>query len=195
MDEKQRLEALSDGVIAIIITIMVLNIGLPKINDIGEMEYFFGSIFIFFVSFIIVGSFWDQHRRLFKMIQNINNKLVWINLLFLFFLALIPLFTKWITEEPNATAPVVGYGTVYLFVSITYDFMLFSVVDINKHTKGNNYQRIYFVYNTIVTTIIMLLVTFLAFFRPLYSVILFIIFPLPSVMINLWLDGKRSAKE
>lgn len=83
---KNRLETFSDGVIAIIITIMVLNIPLPDTFGFPEIAGLLRSILIFFVSFCIVGYFWSSHHFMLEQIPEVSNTLVWRNLLFLFFL-------------------------------------------------------------------------------------------------------------
>ena len=115
---KSRLEAFSDGVIAIIITIMVLDIPLPSTFGLAEITGLLRSILIFLVSFLIVGAQWSNHNMLFQTIDRVSNTLLWRNLLFLFFLSLVPIFTKWIILHPNNVAPALGYDIVYLLVYI-----------------------------------------------------------------------------
>jgi len=134
---KNRLEAFSDGVIAIIITIMVLNIPLPNTFGFSEILGVLRSILIFFVSFFIVGSHWNNHHILFERVEKTTSKIVWRNLLFLFFLSLIPIFTKWVMENPDASTPAIGYDIVFLLVSVSYQLIWTSIIqeDESEHSK------------------------------------------------------------
>ncbi len=120
---KQRIEAFTDGVIAIIITIMVLGIPLPESFARAEIGRFLTSVFIYFLSFIVVGAFWNQHHRAFALIKTATRRIVAANFMFLFFLSLIPLLTKWVIENPGMLLPVVGYDVVFLLVSLCYIFI------------------------------------------------------------------------
>lgn len=103
--EKNRIEAFSDGVMAIIVTIMMLNIPLPGSYSRESLTAFLFNIAVFFVSFIVVGAQWVKHLQLFTMCRDISEKVLWRNLLHLFFLSLMPLFTKWIMENPGRVLP------------------------------------------------------------------------------------------
>ena len=113
---KHRLESFSDGVIAIIITIMVLSIPLPASFAAGDLLGFLLSLFIYLVSFIVVGSFWNVHHRVFHYIDGVTNRLIWYNFSFLFFLSLIPIFTKWVIEHPGVLIPAIGYDVIFILV-------------------------------------------------------------------------------
>jgi len=117
---KKRLESFSDGVIAIIITIMVLNIPLPKAFGFNSILNFLGTVFIYFLSFVVVGYFWNRHHISFSYIKTVSAKMIWYNLLFLFFLSLIPVLTKWVMENPNNITPAIGYDIAYLCVNLMY---------------------------------------------------------------------------
>jgi uncharacterized membrane protein len=98
---KHRFEFFSDGVMAIIMTIMVLEIPLPENFDLEHTIGLLKSTLIFFVSFFIVGWFWNKHHHLIDYMEILTNKIIWRNLLFLFFVALIPKFTELIIEHSN----------------------------------------------------------------------------------------------
>jgi len=117
---KSRTEAFSDGVIAIIITIMVLSIPLPKTFAWGDILAFGTALFIYLLSFLVVGAFWNQHHQAFLYLNKMNGKIVVANIFFLFFLSLIPLFTKWVIENQGSLIPVIGFDAVYLMVSFFY---------------------------------------------------------------------------
>lgn len=117
---KRRVESFSDGVISIIITIMVLSIPLPYQLDMVGVRSLLFSIFVYFISFIVVGTFWRQHHLVFSYIDDITTQVVTYNILFLFFLSLIPIFTKWVMHHPDALIPVIGYALVYLLTWSSY---------------------------------------------------------------------------
>ncbi|WP_424685602.1 TMEM175 family protein [Enterococcus sp.] len=114
---KEHLETFNDGVIAIIITIMVLEVPLPTAAD-TSYGTFLRSIFVFLISFFIVANFWYQHHRTFGMIKKASRSILLTNFLFLALLSIIPLMTKWIMQEPDSFA-IANYGVVYFVVSIT----------------------------------------------------------------------------
>lgn len=118
---KSHLETFNDGVIAIIITIMVLEIPLPLT---GAISYggFLRTLFVFFISFFIVANFWYQHHRSFGLIKRANRSILLINFLFLATLSIIPIMTKWIMQEPDSFA-IANFGVVYFIVSITELFL------------------------------------------------------------------------
>ena len=113
---KNRLEAFSDGVIAIIITIMVLDIPMPKSFTFNGIKTVLTSFFIYFISFIVVGSQWFKHNYLFSICNKISIKVVWRNILYLFFLSLMPYFTRLIIEYPKQVVPAIGYDIVFLLL-------------------------------------------------------------------------------
>jgi uncharacterized membrane protein len=116
---KNRLETFCDGVIAVIITIMVLNIPLPDTFSFSAIMDLLKAVLIFFVSFFIVGNHWITHHIRMERISDISNKLIWRTLLFLFFLALMPILTKWVILHSNEVVPVIGYDIVFLLVNIS----------------------------------------------------------------------------
>ena len=115
-----RLEAMSDGVIAIIITIMVLEMSAPVgagFSDLLSMAPGFISYAIFFV---LVGIYWNNHHHLLNLVQHVNGRLLWSNLLFLFVLSLVPVATDWVDKTSFAALPTTTYVALNLLVSLTY---------------------------------------------------------------------------
>jgi uncharacterized membrane protein len=113
---KGRLEAFSDGVFAIIITIMVLDIQIPTSGDwtaLAEPQ-FYTRFMAYVVSFLLTTSFWISHHGLFDNIKSVDTALLWINTLALFPISLVPLATAWFGEFPTRVAPSVIYGLVYV---------------------------------------------------------------------------------
>lgn len=118
-----RLEAFSDGVIAIIITIMVLEIKVPHGTDLAALRPLLPVVLSYVLSFLYVGIYWNNHHHLLHAVQRVNGKILWANLYLLFWLSLIPFVTRWIGEHHEASLPVAGYGTVLLMTAIAYNLL------------------------------------------------------------------------
>ncbi len=118
--EKDRLEAFSDGVIAIIITIMVLELKAPHEGDWHALSELAPEFFSYVLSFIYVGIYWNNHHHLLKAAHRVNGGILWANLHLLFWLSLVPFTTAWIARSHYAAAPVTLYGVVLLLSAIAY---------------------------------------------------------------------------
>ncbi|WP_090369601.1 TMEM175 family protein [Nitrosospira sp. Nl5] len=125
---KNRLEAFSDGVIAIIITIMVLEMKVPHGDDLAAL-YSLIPVFISYVlSFVYVGIYWNNHHHLLHAVQRINGPILWANLHLLFWLSLLPFVTGWMGENHFSTWPVAVYGMVLLMAAIAYSILELALV-------------------------------------------------------------------
>jgi uncharacterized membrane protein len=122
--EKGRLEAFSDGVIAIIITIMVLEIKVP--HDAASLVALRPLVPVFLsyvLSFIFLGIYWNNHHHLLQAVRQVNGRILWANQHLLFWLSLIPFATGWMGENSFATWPVALYGIVLLLSAIAYTIL------------------------------------------------------------------------
>ena len=117
---KGRLEAFSDGVIAIIITIMVLELKVPHSADLETLAKLTPVFFTYVLSFIYVGIYWNNHHHLFQAVKHVNGTVLWANLHLLFWLSLFPFVTGWMGENHFATWPVVFYGGVLIMAGTAY---------------------------------------------------------------------------
>jgi uncharacterized membrane protein len=117
---KGRLEAFSDGVIAIIITIMVLELKVPHGDDLAALQPLIPVFLSYVLSFIYVGIYWSNHHHLLQAIRQVNGPTLWANLHLLFWLSLIPFVTGWMGENHFAAVPVALYGVVLLAAAIAY---------------------------------------------------------------------------
>lgn len=115
-----RLEAFSDGVLAIIITIMVLELKAPEEASLNAILSITPIFLSYIFSFIYIGIYWNNHHHLFQITQKVNGKILWANLHLLFWLSLIPFTTAWIGVAFNEILPVMAYGLVLLFCAIAY---------------------------------------------------------------------------
>jgi len=117
---KTRLEAFSDGVIAIIITIMVLELKVPHGVSFEALRPLFPVFLSYILSFIYVGIYWNNHHHMLHIVQSVNGTILWANLHLLFWLSLIPFVTAWMGENRLAAMPVALYGCVLLMAAIAY---------------------------------------------------------------------------
>lgn len=131
---KNHLETFNDGVIAIIITIMVLEVPLPSDPGVDYLT-FIRSIVVFLISFFIVANFWYQHHRSFGMITRARRNILMTNFLFLAALSILPLMTKWIMQEQNSFA-IMNFGIVYFIVSLT-ELLLYRFAFVNHYGKSD----------------------------------------------------------
>src|SRR5436190_983232 len=118
--QKNRLEAFSDGVIAIIITIMVLDLKVPHEAQLSTLRPLLPVFFSYVLSFIYVGIYWNNHHHMFHSTRQVNGAILWANLHLLFWLSLFPFTTGWIGENHAAAIPAGVYGLVLLMAAIAY---------------------------------------------------------------------------
>ena len=118
--EKNRLEAFSDGVLAIIITIMVLELKAPQGADFAALEPLLPVFLSYVLSFVYVGIYWNNHHHMFQTTKRVNGGILWANLHLLFWLSLLPFSTAWIGESHLASTPTAAYGVVLLMAGIAY---------------------------------------------------------------------------
>src|SRR6185436_12002747 len=118
--EKNRLEAFSDGVIAIIITIMVLELKAPHEASFAALRPLLPVFLSYVLSYVYVGIYWNNHHHLFHSTRRVSAGILWANLHLLFWLSLFPFATAWIGENHVAPAPTALYGVVLLMAAIAY---------------------------------------------------------------------------
>ncbi|MDH0674749.1 TMEM175 family protein [Empedobacter sp. GD03861] len=128
-----RLEAFSDGVLAIIITIMVLDLKVPLGDDIMSLKPYIPKFLNYLFSFIYVGIYWNNHHHLFQAIEKVNGGILWSNLHLLFWLSLLPVSTGWMGENYDSTFPVAFYGFVLFMSSVA--FMIIEKIAIKQEGK------------------------------------------------------------
>jgi uncharacterized membrane protein len=124
---RTRLEAFSDGVMAIIITIMVLEIKVPHGNDFTAMKPLIPVLISYVLSFIYIGIYWNNHHHLMHTVKNVTGGILWANLHLLFWLSLVPFTTGWIGENHFDPIPMAVYGFVLLMAAIAF-FILQTII-------------------------------------------------------------------
>lgn len=128
---KTRLEAFSDGVIAIIITIMVLELKTPAGINIDALVEVLHTFLLYALSFIYIGIYWNNHHHLMHAAQKINGGVLWANLHLLFWLSLVPFTTRWMGESNLAILPVAVYGVSLLLPAIAYYILVQTLIAAN----------------------------------------------------------------
>jgi len=143
---KGRLEAFSDGVLAIIITIMVLELKIPHVPDFAGLKPLLPVFISYVISFVYLGIYWNNHHHLLQSIKKISGKVLWANLHLLFWLSLVPFATGWMGENHFAPATVALYGSILLMAAIAYWILAHLLIkhhgkdSLLAHALGNDFK-------------------------------------------------------
>ncbi len=146
--KKGRLEAFSDGVMAIIITIMVLELKVPEHDNWAALQPMLPTFLCYLLSFVFVGIYWNNHHHLYQAAERVNGPTLWANHHLLFWLSLIPFATAWMGENHFSATPTALYGVVLLGCGMAYSIMVKCLLKghrkdshlaraIGRDTKGN----------------------------------------------------------
>ena len=122
--DKGRLQAFSDGVLSILITIMVLELRAPENVDLFALLPLLPKFGRYVLSFIFLGIYWNNHHHLWQAVEKVNGSVLWANLHLLFWLSLIPFATSWMGEHDFATIPVALYGVILCLTALAYYIMV-----------------------------------------------------------------------
>jgi TMEM175 potassium channel family protein len=125
---KGRLEAFSDGVIAILITIMVLELRVPHEPDLSALQPLVPVFLTYVLSFVFLGIYWNNHHHMLHLADRITGGILWANLHLLFWLSLVPFVTGWMGENHFASTPTAVYGIVLLMAAIAYSILQRTIV-------------------------------------------------------------------
>ena len=128
---KDRLEAFSDGVLAVIITIMVLDMKSPHGTSLASLRPVLPIFLSYILSFVYIGIYWNNHHHLLHATERVNGATLWANLHLLFWLSLIPFTTAWIGENHLGTWPVAVYGVVLLLAAVAYFILTRVLIDLH----------------------------------------------------------------
>ncbi len=120
---KARLEAFSDGVIAILITIMVLELRVPRGADLGALRPVLPVFLTYVLSFVYLGIYWVNHHHLLHATSRVDGRILWANLHLLFWLSLVPFVTGWMGENHFSAVPTALYGVVMLLAAVAYTIL------------------------------------------------------------------------
>jgi len=133
---KNRLEAFSDGVIAIIITIMVLELKVPHSDQLSELCTMAPVLLSYVLSFIYVGIYWNNHHHLFHVSRQVSGAVLWANLHLLFWLSVIPFVTNWMGEHYGAPWPVALYGFVLMMCGSAYYVLTLTLIAVHGRNSA-----------------------------------------------------------
>ncbi|MGX7108786.1 TMEM175 family protein [Facklamia miroungae] len=126
-----RVEAFSDGVLAIVITIMVLKLKTPENLDLAGLKEIYPTLLAYILSYVYVGIYWANHHHLLAVLKTVNGKILWRNLFWLFFMSLIPTSTEWMGLNPSVELPTFFYGLILLMCAISYNILQTEVIRVN----------------------------------------------------------------
>jgi len=115
-----RFETFIDAIIAIMLTVMVLKIPQPETMTLTGIWDLRVMYFAYIISFIVLFSIWDHHRKLFNILEDINNTVIWMYSILIFLITLVPYFTAWVAHEPFALVPELMFGLIFFLVNIIY---------------------------------------------------------------------------
>jgi uncharacterized membrane protein len=130
--ERGRLEAFSDGVIAILITIMVLELRPPAGADLAALVPLIPIFLCYVLSFVYLAIYWNNHHHLFQAVRRVNGRVLWTNMHLLFWLSLVPFVTAWMGENHFAAWPVALYGVVLLLAACAYYLLVRSLLALHE---------------------------------------------------------------
>jgi uncharacterized membrane protein len=128
---KQRLEAFSDGVIAILITIMVLELHAPHDGDLAALRPLVPALLSYLLSFIYLGIYWSNHHHMLHATRHVSGGVLWANLHLLFWLSLVPFMTRWVGEQPTASLPTAIYGVILLLAAVAYTILQTTIIKVD----------------------------------------------------------------
>ena len=137
---RNRIEAFSDGVLAIVITIMVFGLKPPATTSLLALQTVLPTFFCYVLSFVYVGIYWNNHHHLLHAVHTVNGAILWSNLHLLFWLSLFPFVTQWMGENPEQSVPTVLYGIVLLAAALAYNILQRTIV--TAHGKASTLQRV-----------------------------------------------------
>ncbi len=174
--KKGRLEAFSDGVLAIIITIMVLEMDVPEGHRFGDLLEVLPVFLSYLGSFVFIALYWVNHHHLFQSAQKVNTKILWANLNLLFWLSLMPFATAWLGRKGqyNEKAPVILYSLIILISGLSYKLLVYLILK----NDGADSALARFLVNDrrgILTGGLNIAAVFLAFVRPFISIIILVL--------------------
>jgi uncharacterized membrane protein len=168
-----RLEAFTDGVVAIIITIMVLEIRVPHGSDLAALQAGLPVLSAYVLSYVNVGIFWNNHHHMLHITERVNGKVLWANLALLFWLSLVPFVIRWIDETGFTALPTAAYGVVLLCAAVSYQILQQQLIAYNGHDSrlaaavGNDFKGK-------LSLILYLAAIVLAFVRPWMAITLYV---------------------
>lgn len=141
---KSRLEAFTDAVIAIVMTILVLELHQPTTDTLAGLAGVERKIFIYIVSFVMLAIYWNNHHHMFQLVHKIDGRVLWANNFFIFTLTLVPFATAWVGDFIDSLVPQLTYGIVVLLANSAYLILTRELIRINgRHSKLSEFFQRY----------------------------------------------------
>ncbi|HEV2285506.1 MAG TPA: TMEM175 family protein [Steroidobacteraceae bacterium] len=168
-----RLEAFTDGVVAIIITIMVLEIRVPQGADLAALRADVPLLLAYVLSYVNVGIFWNNHHHMLHVTEKVNGRVLWANLALLFWLSLVPFVIRWIDEAGFLPAPVAAYGVVLACAAVSYTVLQAQIIAANGRDSrlavatGKDFKGK-------LSVVLYVAAVVLAFLRPWLAIVLYV---------------------
>ena len=133
--ETGRLEAFYDAIIAIIVTVLVLELPQPETATIASIWALKNSYFAYFISFLVCANLWQYHHLIYNHVNRINTKIIWLNILLMFVFSLVPYITIFLANNPNSFIPQALYGLDFIVVDVILFVMAKSLLKVNKENE------------------------------------------------------------
>ncbi|HKP29703.1 MAG TPA: TMEM175 family protein [Gemmatimonadales bacterium] len=170
---KSRMEAFSDGVIAIIITIMVLELKVPHGSDLASLRPVLPFFLFYALSFIYLGIYWNNHHHMLHVTEYVDGKILWANLHLLFWLSLVPFATAWMGENHYAPIPTAGYGAVLFMAGAAYYILERQIVRLHG-PRSKLAEAVGIDFKGVMSMVAYSLAILLAFVSPWISIALYV---------------------
>jgi uncharacterized membrane protein len=132
----RRVEAFSDGVMAVIITLTAFEIRVPHGTDLAALRHVMPALLIYLLSFTYIGIYWNNHHHLLRRTERVSAAVMWANLALLFWLSLVPILTEWVATSYKATEPAASYGVAALGAAVAYTILVRTIISANGGTEG-----------------------------------------------------------
>jgi len=135
LDDTDRLEAFSDGVMAVIITIMAFNVKPPAGTSISALHGVLPRILVYILSFVMIGIYWNNHHHLLRATDRMDAAVMWSNMFLLFWLSLLPVVTDWVGTYPNHSLPAASFGVIALGAGFAYWLLVRAIIRANGQSS------------------------------------------------------------
>jgi uncharacterized membrane protein len=183
--KKSRIEAFSDGVIAIIITIMVLEIKVPRGANLSDITPLFSTFLSYILSFVSILIYWNNHHHLFQAAKHINGKVLWANAHLLFWLSLLPFVSGWMGVNNFAPLPVLLYAIVTFMSGLAWNLLTASLLKIHESDSVLKKGITTAIKNKGILSLLLCLISIgFAYFFPFVSCFIFVIVPIMWLVPN-----------
>lgn len=183
---KTRLEAFTDAVIAIIMTILVLELPRPSSDQLTSLVELSPHLGVYLITFMILAVYWVNHHHLLHSIKKINGKILWVNLIFLFLLSLIPFFSNWLSHHVNSFIPELSYVVLLTSANFTYYYLTKQLIKINSN--------LYLSDTTIKKNLLSLILNFLSIVLGYVVAPIFMLLT-SAIVFSLWLIPNRKVEK